>query len=83
MERLHRRSSGLEGDSMTAPECRPPPGTPNGAVCWLRHWSRGEIRAVWRDGRFDLGFIGMFAPAETWAMGYRSVRVFTPPEEPK
>jgi hypothetical protein len=84
---------------MTAPECRPPPGTPDGAVCVLEidvdeNADVGPIRiiAVWRERPWWRGgcyFENNMTRKKTMSvrritrLGWRFHSLATPPEAPE
>jgi hypothetical protein len=69
-------------------ECRPPPGTPDGTVCWLKHPEGDWMAAMWRWPRAAhaglwerFGTEGECAPNGWLAReGWRFHSIATPPE---
>lgn len=71
---------------MTAPECRPPDGTPDGAVCLITRNeppNRWWYLAIWGDGTFYLADGLKLNLEQAFACGYRFHSLATPPEPPK
>jgi hypothetical protein len=74
---------------MTAPECKPPPGTPEYQECWLQQTDkigRHRTYALWQ---WRIGCWWAFGTSEPWTVHdmtnylWRFHSLATPPEEPK
>ena len=90
--RINARNVGMYSMS----ECRPPPGTKDGAVCWLTtgtHWATLEwdsrLSDQWNTRETEPGV--WWDRIEDWHLsplllarkGWRFHSIATPPEEPK
>jgi len=69
---------------MTA-ECHPPPGTPDGALCWLRSNACWEPARWWTepDGWELMGHADTQPPSYLGGLGWRFHSLATPPEDAK
>ena len=63
---------------MTA-ECRPPPGTPDKTLCWLRHADLGYLAWQWIGPHWYNG-TAFPSSADAYRYGWRFHSIATPPE---